>query len=74
MNYLICFVIYCPGIRILNFVAYYFWGQLQLQLSETTGKEQLQLFGVREMKGCKRSIKIDDNALARKVVVNESYI
>jgi hypothetical protein len=26
------------------------------------------------MKGFKRSIKIDGNALARKVVVNESYI
>lgn len=73
-NYLICFHIYCPEIRILNFVTYYFWGQLQLQLSEITGRERLQSFGVRETKGCKRSIKIDDNALARKVVVIESCI
>ena len=74
VNYLICFNIYCPEIWILNFVTYCFWGQLQLQLSETTLREQLQSFGVREMKGCKRSIKIDNNALARKVVVNESCI
>jgi hypothetical protein len=73
-NYLICFNICCPEIRILNFATYYFCGHLQLLLSETTGKEQLQSFGVRETKGCKRSIKIDDNALARKVVVNESCI
>ena len=73
-NYLICFNLYCPEIRILNFVTYYFWGQLQLQLLEATGKEQLQSFGVRETKGCKRSIKIDDNALAIKVVVSESCI
>jgi hypothetical protein len=74
VNYLVCFNIYWPEIRILNFVTYCFWGQLQLQLSETTGREQLQSFGVREMKGCKRSIKIDNNALARNVVVNESCI
>jgi hypothetical protein len=34
-----------------EFCLYYFWGLLQFQLSETTGKEQLQSFGVRETKG-----------------------
>jgi hypothetical protein len=57
-----------------EFCLYYLWGLLQLQLSATTGKEQLQSFGVREKKGCKRTIKICHKFLARKVVVNESCI